>query len=86
MLDQQRIISLKWGVIAKIYRDTAEWIGASRHDKANYKGNFDSMKQVFQVALERCKLQSKTLPQYLGVGVGVGSPSPVWTREYSSPS
>ncbi len=81
-LTKDHLIQL--GGIAKMNKDTANWFAASHYNKINNEGNFDSVQQVFQAAQERSKVQSKTLPQCLGGGIG--SPSPVWMREYSSPS
>ena len=73
---------IQMGGISEMNADAANWFVPSSNDN-NDDGNFNSVQQVLDAAQRRLKTQSKTLP--LCLGGGIGSPSPVWMREYSSP-
>mmetsp|Transcript_16144 Transcript_16144/g.23047 ORF Transcript_16144/g.23047 Transcript_16144/m.23047 type:complete len:468 (+) Transcript_16144:115-1518(+) len=73
---------IQMGGISEMNTDAANWFVSSSTSN-NDDGNFNSVQQVLDAAQSRSKTQSKTLP--LCLGGGIGSPSPVWMREYSSP-
>jgi hypothetical protein len=77
---------LKYGGLVKMNQDVREWYSKPLPD---YLQNDDGMKfqtveEVIQNANARAKYISSNQPQSLGGGIG--SASPVWMRDYSSPA
>jgi hypothetical protein len=73
------------GGIEGMNRQAKEWIVKKHHHELeNMDGDYDSVEDVLEAAKARAKAQSDAMPECLGGGIG--SPSPVWMRDYSQPS
>lgn len=82
-LTREHLLSM--GGIEGMNRQATEWILKKHHDKLeNMEGDYDSVEEVLEAAKARAKAQSDAMPECLGGGVG--SPSPVWMRDYSQPA
>lgn len=75
----------KFGGITKMNDDVRKWYGTKLPDDLQnddgYK--FQTVDEVIQNANARAKYISKNQPP--SIGGGIGAPSPVWMRDYSSP-
>ena len=75
----------KFGGITKMNDDVRKWYGTPLPDELQnddgYK--FQTVDEVIQNANARAKYISKNQPA--SIGGGIGAPSPVWMRDYSSP-
>jgi len=60
-----------------------KWITRSQHGPNNNLGEYAKIEQVVEAAESRARAHSSTMPNCLGGGIG--SPSPVWMRDYSQP-
>jgi len=74
----------KWGGIQQMNDAARAWIIQSHHGANNDQGNFFSVNDVLASATFRSSCAKNSRPECLGGGIG--SPSPVWLRDYSMPS
>jgi len=76
----------KYGGIEEMNKSAREWFVTEYPEELQnddgYK--FETVKDVIDNANLRAKTASKTMPECLGGGIGAASP--VWMRDYSSPS
>jgi len=63
--------------------EAMKWITRSQHGPNNNLGEYAKIEQVVEAAESRARAHSSTMPNCLGGGIG--SPSPVWMRDYSQP-
>lgn len=77
---------VKWGGLKKMNEDVRAWYSTPLPDNLQnddgYK--FQTVEEVIQNANSRAKYISSNQPECLGGGIG--SASPVWMRDYSSPA
>lgn len=77
---------MKYGGIEKMNQDARDWFLAEYPEELQnddgYK--FQTVQEVIDNANLRARTASKTMPECLGGGIGAASP--VWMRDYSSPS
>lgn len=73
-----------FGGVAGMNRAAEEWITKVHHGENNLSGEFGSVEEVLDFANKRAKAASDSMPACLGGGIG--SPSPVWMRDYSQPA
>ena len=76
---------MKYGGLVQMNQDVREWYATSLPEYLqNDSGeNFQTVEEVIQNANARAKYISSNQPDQ--IGGGIGAPSPVWMRDYSSP-
>jgi len=72
------------GGIEGMNKAARDWILTVHHGNNRNDGDFSSVEEILNYADERAKLATAAMPACLGGGIG--SPSPVWMRDYSQPS
>jgi len=77
---------VKYGGLSEMNASVRKWYGTPLPEEyQNDDGyKFKTVDEVIQNANARAKFVSKTQPECLGGGIG--SASPVWVRDYSSPA
>eukprot|EP00586_Coscinodiscus_wailesii_P003678 CAMPEP_0172488274 /NCGR_PEP_ID=MMETSP1066-20121228/17727_1 /TAXON_ID=671091 /ORGANISM="Coscinodiscus wailesii, Strain CCMP2513" /LENGTH=475 /DNA_ID=CAMNT_0013255395 /DNA_START=138 /DNA_END=1565 /DNA_ORIENTATION=- len=73
----------EWGGIEGMNKAASEWWRSVPHGENDDEGSFTTVEEVLAAAQNRATLASKTIPGCLNGGLG--DPSPIWMRDYSSP-
>ena len=73
-----------FGGISGMNDSASRWFLNVQHGVNRNEGDFSSIEEIIDYANNRAQLASNSLPPCLGGGIG--SPSPVWMRDYSQPS
>ena len=73
-----------FGGISGMNESAAAWFSNVQHGINRNEGDFSGVEEIIDYANKRAKLASESMPPCLGGGIG--SPSPVWMRDYSQPS
>ena len=74
----------QYGGIEGMNQQARDWILRQWHARNFNAGNFETTDQVRKEAQLRASAASQSMPECLGGGIG--SPSPVWMRDYSQPN
>jgi len=72
-----------FGGIVGMNKDSQKWMINVQHGANRNEGDFASVDDIIDYANQRAKLATNSMPACLGGGIG--SPSPVWMRDYSQP-
>ena len=73
----------KYKSIENMNDEATKWITKTQHGPNNNLGTYTQVEEVIQAAESRARAHSSSMPECLGGGIG--SHSPVWMRDYSSP-
>jgi len=72
------------GSLEEMNKQASDWFQTKQHGDNNNLGLYKNIEEVVYAAESRAKAHSKSMPSCLGGGIG--SPSPVWMRDYSQPN
>jgi len=73
----------EFGGVLGMNKLARDWIIRVHHKENNNDGDYKGAKEIIAAAESRSQAANKAMPNC--IGGGIGSPSPVWMRDYSQP-